>query len=55
MEYKDVRLELSENLNKVAKRTTWKTEKVIDKNSLNSINESDRQASDWIVLEKIND
>jgi hypothetical protein len=55
MEYKDVRLELSENINKIAKRTAWKTERVIDKNSLNLINESDRQATDWFILEKINE
>ena len=55
MKYKEVVTKVFSNENKLAKRTGWKTDKVVDKNSINSINESDRQADDWVVLERINE
>lgn len=55
MKFRDIKTELYSNENKLAKRTSWQTEKIIDKHTINSVNESDKESDDWILLEKIND
>ena len=55
MKFRDVKTELYQHNNRVAKRQGWQTEKLVDKQTINSVNESDQKADDWVVLEKIND
>jgi hypothetical protein len=55
MNFLEVKAELNKNSNKVANRTSWKIDKKIDKNSLESISETDKQSSDWVVREKIDE
>ena len=55
MKFNEVKIQLQSNENKLAKRTGWKTDKIIYKGSLGSISESDRQAEDWVVYERIDE
>lgn len=55
MEFKQVESQLLSSSSKVAKRSSWKVDRLIDNQSLSSINESDKLASDWVVLDKINE
>lgn len=55
MKFQEVKSKLSENENFVATRTGWQIEKKVDKTSIESISEADRNSNDWVIRERMNE
>lgn len=55
MIYIEVKNQVMNNPTKIAKRQAWKIDKFVDRDTIFNVNESDKMANDWLVLENLNE
>lgn len=55
MMYIEVKNQILNNPTKIGKRQSWKIDKFVTKDTVFNVNESDKIATDWILLENLNE